>query len=271
MTRPTYIPAEPASEPYLAALPAAGAHLHNFLAAHAQVGEIMWLRTADPFHCHIEIRLGTQRIFVRLEGFAAPGSRQLLARIATQANGHALVMPMHVAAGRWRPVLAASGLVPLAEAQSPWRARIARLLRAGRPFDLVALRSDLAVELTDWEVHENAIDAVCQMLRGEGKTIVSRHPDPAVDPAIWYEGGQGREWMIVRAVRHPQPEAPCPPAEHVAEVAAVASRFSSRGSFVSVLVANEDEAQPRLLRGGRGAYHISRRVPLPEAPSPPGR
>jgi len=128
--------------------------------------------------------------------------------------------------------------------------------------------TEAPVEMTDWEVHDLAVNVVRQELEKEGRQIMSSQGNPNVDPSLWFVGDDGPEWVVVRAVRYPRSKASSP--ENWANIAQNCARISDRGNFASVAVANADEETSRsgrplpLWRGG--ALHVqyaglSRHVP----------
>ena len=52
------------------------------------------------------------------------------------------------------------------------------------PIDPVALLTDERIEMTDWELHDFAVQIVRGELQNDGKELMSWTGNPAVDPAI---------------------------------------------------------------------------------------
>jgi hypothetical protein len=74
----------------------------------------------------------------------------------------------------------------------------------GAAIDPFALVSDAKIEMTDWELHDFAVQVVRDDLKHQGYKIMSFQGNPGVDPAIWYIGkSKGPEWVVVRASRYP--------------------------------------------------------------------
>ena len=89
--------------------------------------------------------------------------------------------------------------------------------------------------MTDWELQGFAVQIVRDHLDKGGKNLMSWQGNPAVDPSIWFVGTNGREWVVVRAVRYPQLKAD-PPAKWQ-QIADRCARLGKVGHFASVSVA----------------------------------
>jgi SPP1 family predicted phage head-tail adaptor len=205
---------------------AAGRHI----AVQAQ-GPISWLKAAltPPYLEHLSFRLGNQLFFVRIEDvdneLDVPASRKGLLHIADGCKGHPCLMPMQRRAEGWMPEAAGWGLIDA---------------RTGAPVDPVALVSDERIEMTDWEVHDAAVQVVRDHLAGAGKKLMSWTGATRIDPAIWFVGDSGPEWVVVRAVRYPALIA-SPPADW-ARIAECCASFGRTGHFASVSLASAEDA-----------------------------
>lgn len=215
------------SEAFARCWQAAGRHLE----AQVQGPFHGWLKASltPPFLEHLSFRLGNQLFFVRIEdadgALAVPGSRAGLRVVAERCRGHACLMPMRRRANAWAPQTPGWGLIDE---------------RTGASVDPVALVSDERIEMTDWELHNFAVQVVWQHLERTGRQRMSRQADPDVEPAIWFVGDSGPEWIVVRAVRYPAPKARPPSGWRQ-----IAERCAARGSvghFASVSVAAADDA-----------------------------
>ena len=72
--------------------------------------------------------------------------------------------------------------------------------------DPAALVTDARIPMTDWELHDFAVQVVRESLEREGCELMSWQGDPEVDPSIWFIGRSGHpEWVVVRAARFPAP------------------------------------------------------------------
>jgi hypothetical protein len=127
--------------------------------------------------------------------------------------------------GDWVPQAAGWGLLD------------ARTGNTVNPIDLVG---DARIEMTDWEVHDFAVQVVRKHLEKSGKKLMSWTGHPGVDPSVWFVGASGPEWIVVRAVRYPKSNA-IPPADWP-QIAASCARLGKVGHFASVSVANADDA-----------------------------
>ncbi len=200
---------------------AAGQHLER------QVDQgISWLKCdpRPPFLEHLSFRLGNQLFFIRVMAedgsVEAPGHIGGLEAIAKGCNGHACLMPMRMIRGEWRPLVPGWGLVDL----------VTEL-----PVDPPALVTDEAIEMTDWELQDFAVQVVRDMLRKEGHELMSWNGNPDVNPSLWFLGEDGPEWVLVRAVRYPIRRAPFP--VNWKEIARSLAALSRKGHFASVAVA----------------------------------
>lgn len=205
---------------------AAGRHLQ------AQVqGKMNWLKASlsPPFLEHLSFRLGNQLFFVRLEPsdsrIRVPASREGLLSIAKGCNGHPCIMPMVQRRGFWTPDNSGWGLVDLI---------------SEKLMDPVALVSDEPIEMTDWEIHDFAVQVVRDQIVKDGRELMSSQGNPAVDPSIWFVGNDGPEWVVVRAARYPAAKVDVP--ANLPEIADSCARFGKAGHFASVTIANADDA-----------------------------
>ena len=221
---------------------AAGRHLDH----QVQGGIRFWLKAnlSPPFLEHLSFRLGNQLFFVRVEELGdrvvAPGTRRGLRSIAEGCQGHACLMLMRADSNGWSPVHDGWGLMNL---------------ETGDLIDPVSLVTDRDVEITDWELHDFAVQAVRQQLEHDGSQLISWQGNPGVDPSIWLQTERGPEWVVVRAARYPTRSAELP--RNWAAIKQQASRMSRFGHFASVCFANLDETidwdpQRPPLKLGRG-------------------
>lgn len=224
--------------------------------------KISWLKCdlRPPFLEHLSFRMGNQLFFVRIEDadrrVPAPGVEQGLRAIALECRGHACRLPMRLRAGSWAPAEPGWGLVDAA---------------TQRLIDPVALITDEKLEMTDWEVHDFAIQIVKQYeIDKEGRTLMSSNPNPRVDPSIWFADEEGPAWIVVRAARCPAPY-PSPP-DNLKEIARSCARGSHRGYFAPMIVAHADQPTDvgpgdhalRLIRGEAMVVAFSGMRPLSE-------
>ncbi len=203
-----------------------------------------WIKAelSPPFLEHLSFRLGNQLFFVRIEDEAGrvhgPGSARGIERIASKCDGHACVMPMTQEGRGWKPVHPGWGLLDL---------------HSRRPIDPPSLITDDDTEITDWELHDFAVQTVRRHLKDEELTVVSWAGDPEVDPSLWIERDGKMEWVLVRAVRYPARRAAVP--KQIATIARNCAAIASRGHFASVAVANAADLEAPLWRGH--GYHVA--------------
>ena len=206
---------------------AAGAHLDS----QVQGGIQGWLKASlrPPYLEHMSFRLGNQLFFIRLEDvegkLETPGNPDGLLRKAEGCKGHPCVMPMRNQSGNWSPDYPRWGLVNAL---------------TGTLVDPVALVSDELMEMPDWELYDFAVQIVRDHLDEKGYELMSWSGDPEIEPALWFVGESGPEWVVVRVVRYPELEAS--PPGNWSEIAEQCSRTSDVGHFASVSVANGDDA-----------------------------
>lgn len=180
-----------------------------------------------------------------------PGHLKGLFRIAEGQSGHACVMPMRRRWGKWRPETDGWGLLD---------ARTKAMLV---PPTLVTSEP---TEMTDWEVHDLAVEFVCRVLSSEGTKIISSQGDPEIYPSVWLSRtDQAPAWIMIRAVRYPTDPRSVPfpsnwvkvgygSAEFATRMAPeLAATMGTRGYFAPIAIVRSDESfedQPMpLLRG----------------------
>jgi len=215
------------SEEFARCWGAAGQHIQT----QAQGPLHSWLKVSlsPPFLEHLSFRLGNQLFFIRIEDvdghLEVPGSREGLQYIAEGCKGHACLMPMSRCGGTWAPYASGWGLLGA---------------KTGTPIDPVALLTYERIEMTDWELHDFAVQMVRDELQKDGKQLMSWTGDPRLDPAIWFVGDAGPEWVIVRAARYPAPNENLP--AHWKQIAERCAKIGKEGTFISLSVASSPDA-----------------------------
>lgn len=68
------------------------------------------------------------------------------------------------------------------------------------PPDLV---TDEKIEMTDWELHDFAVQVVRQNLMHEGEHVAGWVSNPELQPSIWISTEEFPQWVVVQAVRWP--------------------------------------------------------------------
>jgi len=223
---------------------AAGRHLGN----QTQDAPLSWLK-ADlnpPFLEHLSFRIGNQLFFVRIEDvenqLTIPGSRNGLISIADGCKGAACLMQMRKSGDGWLPYNTGWGLIDF---------------RTGLPLNPVDLVTDKKIEMTDWELHDFAVQIVRDYVDNKlGKKMMSFQGNPGVDPSIWFIGDSGPEYIVVRAARYPDQKAEVP--TNIREIESRCKQMSNTGYFASVALAaadsNFDTETPQPLWRGYGMF-----------------
>ena len=112
--------------------------------------------------------------------------------------------------------------------------------RTRLPVNPPALITDEMLEMTDWELQDLAVQVVREQIEKEGHQLMSWNGDPRIDPSVWFVGSSGGpEWVLVRAVRHPEKEATEP--ENKSELRSHFGKMGFPGHFASVAVASADD------------------------------
>ncbi len=188
------IPNPKPSKAYIEAFNAAGNHIQSMSRRHNT--ELRWLKAVPygPSLENISFFYGGQAYFVQLfdaEGIETfPGGTQDgLLRIAKGYKGFACYMPMHRGPGGWEPIYPGWGLVDAA---------------TGKPIDPLLLKTIEPVLVTDWELHDFAIQIVRDDLQKEGRTVLSWNSDPDIWPSLWFGNADSMEWIIVMEHRYPE-------------------------------------------------------------------
>jgi hypothetical protein len=205
---------------------AAGAHLDSCGHAH----DLRWIksRLEPPFLEHVSFSIGNQLFFVHIEDaheqIQVPGKPEGQASVAESCGGHACIMHMTRTQDGWRPTRDGWSLIDA---------------KSDSPIDPPSLATEEPIEMSDWELHDFAVQAVRASIESDGQTIMSSQGNPAVDPSVWFVGDDGPEWVVVRAVRYPERDAERP--EHLADVATRCASTIQTGHFASVAVASTNQ------------------------------
>lgn len=228
------------SEDFANCYETAGHHLQSRLLACESRGEGWWgwikANLNSPSLEHFSFRVGNQLFFVRVidvdEKIAIPGNPDGYKIIAKKCNGHACLLPMRNVS----PSLGSKIVEWKAEGQG-WG-----LVNPDtrEPVDPLALVSTEKIEMTDWEVHDFAVQVVRDYVTEKlGHELMVFQGDPNVNPSIWFVGDDGPEWVVVRFARYPEEEAA--PPDNLANIIADCSKLGKRGHFASVCFANAED------------------------------
>lgn len=205
-------------------------------------GHLMWIRANPykPFIEHLSFRMGNQLFWVFIE--MHEGS-QVLLPYAGQARDFFLEMTRK------------SGLIPcilrmqrhvggFAPMDEGWGLLHGETMH---PLDPVSMVTGDRIEMSDWEVHDMAIQIVINHLEQEGKEITSHASYLGLDPSIWFSDEQGAQWVVLRASRYSNEE-PARPA--VLEQLARSPELGRYiGHFAPVSMRNDDDPELPLFRG----------------------
>jgi hypothetical protein len=216
-----------ASEEFSRCWHAAGRHLQTL----AQGAPLSWLKVnlTPPILEHLSFRVGNQLFFIRIEDVDGqidiPGNPIGVLSVAAGCEGYACLMPMRRMGSDWVPTENGWGLIDA---------------KMNTPIDPAALVTDEEIEMTDWELHDFAVQVVRDhIVKDLGHQLMSSQGNPGVDPSIWFVGDHGPEWVVVRAVTYPDLDASLP--TNIGEISEYCARLSRIGHFASVAVANSDD------------------------------
>lgn len=200
--------------------------------------ELVWMRAhlEVPFMEHLSFRLGNQLFFVRLEDVDGlvkmPGTEEDLAKIARECKGYACIMPMRFSFGNWLCSGEGWNLLTL-ENRTPVI-----------PPDLV---TDEKIEMTDWELHDFAVQVARKELTESGDTVSAWNSNPELQPSLWLGGDAGLQWVVLQAVRFPQ-EAKIP--DNIHEIDEAYKARGAKGNFAYVSFSNEKQDIKTSLKDG---------------------
>lgn len=224
--------AEPTEE-FKKAWSAAGRHLGPLGGA-----AFNWLRADlnSPMAEHLSFRMANQLFFVFVVAaeFKFEGWRDLFLRLCREANATPCLLLMNETLTGYEPANHSWGLMHV---------------ETGEAVDPSSMVSDELIEMTDWELHDFAIQVVKTRLKEQGLNVFAAQSSTKIDPSIWYEEDDKAYWVVVREVRHPESKAAVP--ENIGEVADSSSRKGEAGYFASVKIAsNEDPFDPNAAQNG---------------------
>ncbi len=191
-------------------------------------GGVNWLRATlnPPMAEHLSFRIGNKLffIFVEAEEFTFEHGHKLFLEVAKEATAIPCIMPMAEHLSEYSPKLSGWGLVHA---------------MTKKPINPLELVTDEAIEMSDWELHDFAIQVVKSSLEKEGKDVFSSQSSLHINPSIWFQESGNAFWIVVRAVRHPNEFAKVP--TNIEEIRADCSNMGKVGYFASVAVVNADD------------------------------
>jgi len=189
---------------------------------------INWIRATlnPPMAEHLSFRIGNQLFFIFVEAaeFNFENGKKLFLDVSHEANAIPCIMTMNKRLTTYEPMNSGWGLI---HAES------------GHSVDPGLMVSDELIEMSDWEIHDFAIQMVKEHLSKQGKKVFSAQSSLKIDPSIWFEDSKKACWVVVRAVKYPEKEAIIPP--NINEISQGCSRMGDTGYFASVVVVNSND------------------------------
>ena len=187
-----------------------------------------WLRANlnPPLAEHLSFIIGNQLIFVYVEAaeFTFQRNKELFLNVAKEANAIPCIMPM------------TEGLIEFQPSAPGWGLIHAVTGKVINPLELI---SEELIEMSDWELHDFAIQIVKSHLKKENKNVFSAQSSLQINPSIWFETSGKANWVLVRAVRYPKKEAKIP--DNIEDIALNCSRMGKTGYFASVAVSSDKD------------------------------
>lgn len=213
---------EEPSQSFKRAWQAAGHHIQQ-----QGQGGVNWIRANlnPPMAEHLSFRIGNKLFFIFVEAaeFNYEIGKDLFLNVAKEATAIPCIMPM-TELSEYQPSISGWGLI-----HADTRKQI-------NPLELV---TEEPIEVSDWELHDFAIQIVKSSLEKEGKNVFSAQSSLHIDPSIWFEELGKAYWVVVRAVRYPDKDTSIP--KNINEIKANCVRMGKVGYFASVAVANADD------------------------------
>lgn len=213
----------PMPEGFIDAWRAAGTHLLELLGDRAQ-----WLNTS-PYNnmgTHLTFRISSTLffVFVETENRNFGDSSDLFSYYSSRANAIPCVIPMIKEQGLYVPQFDGSGLmhVPSVEVIDPF------------DFEKTEL-----VEMSDWEVHDFAVQVVKDFIEKNGREIMNSQSNPDIDPNIWFRDEGEESYVIVGEVRYPEKRAEKP--DNRDDYVNSPQLVGKKGFFASVGIANTNQ------------------------------
>jgi len=211
------------SETFKRAWQAAGRHIQK-----QGQGGVSWIRSDlnPPMAEHLSFRVGNQLFFIYVEAaeFTFDAGKELFLSVSKEAGAIPCIIPMIEGLSDFEPEYAGWGLLS------------AITKELVNPLDMV---TDENIEMTDWELHDFAIQVVKSHLEKEGKNITSTQSSLHIDPNLWFEEEGFYYWIVVRAVRYPNEIAE--PPQNIEAIKRNCLPGAEGGYFASVVIANADD------------------------------
>lgn len=191
--------------------------------------QVNWLRATlnPPIAEHLSFRLGNQLFFIYVDTDVLPfvGKRQsLFLNVSHEAKAIPCLLKMVSKAGIYQPSLSAWGLINA---------------ETGQVVNPPSMVTNKPIEMSDWELHDFAIQVVRSYLEKEGKSVFSAQSSLHIDPSIWFEYKNSPHFVVVRADRYPKKKASRP--ANIEDIKQSCAKMSQVGFFASVTVANAND------------------------------
>ena len=211
------------SEEFQTAWKAARVHIQNQC-----VEGIYWIkaRLEGPLIEHLSFRIGNQLFFVFVEAaeFSLSDFSSAFLDYSSHSNAVPCVFSMTKRLGVYHPVNSGWGLVHA---------------RTKRQIDPIQLVSDELIEISDWELHDFAVNLVRCNLEAEGKFVYSMCSDSELHPSLWFVEAERHYWVVAKGRRHPSSRVESN--ETLLKIAASIVPRVSSGYLAYVTVANSDD------------------------------
>lgn len=214
-------------EGFMDAWRAGGQHFQNFFGKN-----LIWINPS-PFNSmgtHLTFRLKKTLFFVFVDMGASDFIRQreLFLHFSRNANAVPCRLPMSFQKKQWLPSYGQSGLLDAFTGENL------------NPFDIA---SDEEVEMSDWEVHDFAIQIVANYISENIGEVKNAQSNPKIFPAIWFQSDSQTSYVIVSAVRYPVKRALYP--DNMDEIVHSFQSFECSGFFASVGIAHTDQKKAK--------------------------
>lgn len=257
---------EPCSE-FIDAYNSMGRHFNELRKSMPESLSFLRTQPVPPMIDHLSFKIGNQIFFVYMDPMddsVEPVSNlDAMIEFAEDVTAIPCLMPMRRAGIGWEPATSGWGLIDA---------------RTGKPVDPPDLVTDELIEMSDWELHDFAVQVVRNSLtEEEGVEVTSYCSNPGIDPSVWFRNIETGEegYVVVRGARYPNLEAP--PLEDPESLIEHCAFRTRNAFFASVGAANnEDPFDPDaqdngnflpLYRGGGMLIRFQGLVPLMQTSS----
>jgi hypothetical protein len=218
-----------------------GAHFNGLRKMMPESFSFLRMQPVPPLLDHLSFKIGNQIFFVYMDPLdqSVEPVSNLGAMIDFAENSAAIpcLMLMKRTSLGWEPATSGWGLVDA---------------RTGKPVNPPDLVTDELIEMSDWELHDFAVQVVRNTLaEQEDINVTSYCSNPGIDPSVWFlDSETGEEgYVVVHGARYPNLEA-APPEDPESLIEHCA--FRTRNAFFASVGAanNEDPFDPDALTNG---------------------